>query len=183
MTIASQYETAKNSNWLDFFEEAHEKYNLPVELLLAIASRESGMRNIVGDHGRGFGLMQIDSGAFPLWCKTDAWQNPRNGIFKGALVLSDNIKTVHRLQGKRCWKTWGGKVRYTAPKGLSTEQVMRVAIAGYNTGVGNSLWGQLLGTPDRTTTGGDYSRDVLQRAADFRRLIEADRKIEDETEE
>ena len=47
-----------------FFKTAAERYQLPPEILLAIASRETNMRNIIGDGGHGYGIMQIDDRSF-----------------------------------------------------------------------------------------------------------------------
>jgi hypothetical protein len=44
---------------------------LPIpEILMAIASRETNMRNIIGDGGHGYGIMQIDDRSFPEWCNS-----------------------------------------------------------------------------------------------------------------
>ena len=73
--LARQFERA--NGWIKFFKTAAERYQLPPEILLAIASRETNMRNIIGDGGHGYGIMQIDDEAFPsgptgLWKDVNA---------------------------------------------------------------------------------------------------------------
>jgi soluble lytic murein transglycosylase-like protein len=66
--LRRQFQRAKKNGWLQTFKKAAEKYDFPPEVLLAIASRETNMRNIIGDGGHGYGIMQIDDRSFPEWC-------------------------------------------------------------------------------------------------------------------
>ena len=55
-----QYDRAKSNGWLIHFANAAAKYGHTTADLVAIASRETNMKNIAGDAGHGYGLMQID---------------------------------------------------------------------------------------------------------------------------
>ena len=64
-TIASQIAHIKNNGVIAAFNQVASETGLDRNLLLAIASRESGMgkkldANWLGDNGNGIGLMQID---------------------------------------------------------------------------------------------------------------------------
>ena len=58
--LRSQYEDASSIGLRTACKEAEAKYDLPAGLMLAIASRETNMRNINGDGGHGRGVFQID---------------------------------------------------------------------------------------------------------------------------
>src|SRR5262249_34368018 len=51
---------ARKNGWLPILTKAEKRHNLPAGLLLAIASRETDMQDVVGDGGHGRGLFQID---------------------------------------------------------------------------------------------------------------------------
>lgn len=150
--LINQYQAAKSSGWIDAFRTAAAHYQIPVEILVAIASRETNMRNILGDGGHGHGVMQIDDRSFPQWCASGKWKDPHKAIDMGAWVLSDKIAKAAKV----------GK------------DSLRVGIASYNAG-GNAIQDYLTyKNPDRRTTGHDYSADVLKRAEVFRGLLGAD---------
>ena len=85
--LKRQFERAKKNGWIKTFKSAAATYQFPPEVLMAIASRETNMRNIIGDGGHGYGLVQIDDRSFPEWCNSGLWKDPLAGIHKGALVL------------------------------------------------------------------------------------------------
>src|SRR6185312_2217418 len=58
--LLTQLNRTRARGWLPFFNEAATQFSFPVALLLAIASRESNVQNILGDGGHGRGIMQID---------------------------------------------------------------------------------------------------------------------------
>lgn len=151
-----QYNKAKGEGWIATFREAAESHDFAPETLIAIASRETAMRNIKGDwrDGRwhGFGLMQIDIGSFPEWIATGEWKDPKKSIRKGADVLSTKRAQVI--------------ARKVPPK-----DALPVAIAAYNAGVHAIDAYFKHGNPDRPTTGHDYSQDVLKRAEEFKKLL------------
>jgi spore coat assembly protein SafA len=130
----------------DAFNAAGAKYGLPPALLAAIASRESRGgaaldRNGRGDGGNGYGLMQVDVGTRP---------NPKGGpysaehIDEAASILKEKLDAV--------------KARY--PNASEADQ-LKLATAKYNGGSGT------ISNPDKGTTGGDYSNDVIVRAQTY----------------
>ncbi len=68
---------------------------------MAIASRETNMRNIVGDGGHGYGIMQIDDRSYPDWCHSGLWKDATAGIQKGASVLDAKRETIRDGQGRK----------------------------------------------------------------------------------
>jgi spore coat assembly protein SafA len=130
----------------DAFNAAGAKYGLPPALLAAIASRESRGgaaldRNGRGDGGNGYGLMQVDVGTRP---------NPKGGpysaehIDEAASILKEKLDAV--------------KAKY--PNASEADQ-LKLATAKYNGGSGT------ISNPDKGTTGGDYSNDVIARAQTY----------------
>jgi len=130
----------------DAFNAAGAKYGLPPALLAAIASRESRGgaaldRNGRGDGGNGYGLMQVDVGTRP---------NPKGGpysaehIDEAASILKEKLDQV--------------KAQY--PNASAADQ-LKLATAKYNGGSGT------ISNPDKATTGGDYSNDVIARAQTY----------------
>ena len=170
--LLAEFEYAKDHGWLDAFEKAGKDYEIPEELLMGIASRETNMRNIVGDGGHGYGLMQIDVRSFPGWVQSGAWRFPEQGIERGAQVLDQKRTEIGHGVGKRL--AIGG---YSFVGKLFGDQATlnRVSVADYNAG----LWGyycySLGRDPDQFTTGKNYSADVLRRAATFAELLKEDR--------
>ena len=58
--LTQEIALAHSRGWLPFISRAEKRHKLPPGLLLAIASRETNMQDIVGDGGHGRGLFQID---------------------------------------------------------------------------------------------------------------------------
>jgi len=87
--------------------------------------------------GWGYGLGQIDFVSWRQWLDTHDWKDPFVNLNKSAEILSNGINRL-------------GDIRY--------------GIASYNAGL-NHNYG--IGDPDRFTTSGNYSRDVLARANRF----------------
>ena len=133
------------------FEAAASRFNLPPALLAAIASRESRGGNILkdgfGDHGRGFGLMQVDIGnPFPV--VQDGGPAGQPHIDQATGILRDKLAAV----------------RKKFPD-LSKAEQLQAAVSRYNGGRG-------LPPPDsdQGTTGGDYMNDVWARARFYARV-------------
>ncbi len=145
--LFQQYERARAEwPWLHYVEKIN---GLPKYTLFAIASRETNMRNILGDGGHGVGIFQRDDRAF-AGMKTPVgtlstkagkdWYllHPRQQADDAAALHKGNLKVFSGIESR--------------------------ALAAYNAGAGgvqralNRGW-----HPDRATTGGDYSQDVLDR--------------------
>jgi hypothetical protein len=134
------------------FEEAARNLNAPPALLAAIASRESRGgavldKNGFGDHGNGFGLMQVDKrNPFPV--VKDGGPAGQPHINQATSILKEKLQTV--------------KKKFP---GLSEVEQWQAAVSRYNGGAG-------LPPPnsDKGTTGGDYMNDVWARARFYARV-------------
>ena len=151
--LTDQFRDAAATGWLPYFETAAHQTGLPIELLLGVASRETNIRNIKGDlrNGiyHGYGVMQVDIGTQPDFCRTWTAGEAQGSIHCGAQVLA-------------------GKRNYLAHRGITD---LKAVAAAYNTGEGNVFRSIRAGAdPDRTTSGGDYGFDVLARTEIFANL-------------
>ncbi len=148
----------------DIIVASAQKHEWPPEIIAGILSRESRFGLILeeegkGDQGHGHGLMQIDDRSFGDWLAANDWQNPAVNIEKGVEILT-------------------GKYNYLAGKGvlddLNEADSQQAAVAAYNCGEGNVLKVLQKGEDiDSRTAGGDYSADVLARAARFKEVFTA----------
>ena len=130
-----------------------ERYDIAPPILAAIVSRESRGRNVIGDSGYGHGLAQVDSGSFGVW--TRRWRASgmpaEEGLRKGAEIFAN----------KRSY------LRGQFPN-LTEDKLTAATLSSYNAGEGTVAWALRRGaSPDRYTTGRNYSRDALNRAAVF----------------
>ncbi|HXJ38748.1 MAG TPA: transglycosylase SLT domain-containing protein [Bryobacteraceae bacterium] len=149
--LRMQYKSAVTNGWLAFFAAAAAAHGFPVELLLALASRETNMRSIKGDMDKdgvyhGFGIMQVDNRTDPAFCASWTPEQVEGSITRGAQILAGNRARL-------------------AAKGIADP---RAVAAAYNTGAGNVAKSLAAGENcDHTTTGKDYGTDVLARMAVF----------------
>ena len=65
--LKRQIGIAGTRGWAPIMNQAERRHKLPAGLLIAIASRETDMNDIVGDNGHGRGLFQIDDRAHTDW--------------------------------------------------------------------------------------------------------------------
>lgn len=168
--LKKQFDRA-NKEFAGMFDEAAKKTGLPAELLMGIASRETNMRNIVGDKGRGVGVMQVDVGTDAAFKASGAWKDAAAAIERGAEILKDKITQLVTLAGEQVTikSRAGDKFSFTVPE-LSGADLTRTGIASYNSGLFAARNVSLGRSVDASTTGRDYSADVLQRAEIFRQL-------------
>jgi hypothetical protein len=141
-----------------FIEEGANKHGFSIAVIAGIGSRESHWGLILnppgpsgtGDFGHGRGLLQIDDRAFPQFIGTGKWKDPRENILFGSQVLADNRAFMQRrtsLQGK---------------------ELLRAALAAYNSGPGNALRAlNDRGDVDFLTANRNYGKDTLSRAGWF----------------
>lgn len=166
--LKKQFKRAKDSGWVPFFEKAGKDYKFPTDILMAIDSRETNMRNMIGDGGHGYGIMQIDDRSFPEWCHSGLWKDVNAVIQKGAWVLDSKRETIRNGQGKKL------KIKrstFTGKPNLTNTELLRTAIAAYNAGLW-AYWGlSERDDPDYRTTGKDYSSDTLARSKIFKKLM------------
>lgn len=135
------------------FRIAAAEWNCDPLILAAICDRESMGGAALnprgptgrGDGGHGHGLMQIDSRSWSSWLRTHDWQDALTNVRKGAEIFATELE---RFAG--------------------VADGVRAAIAAYNCGptqVRRAL--ELAKDVDTFTTGGNYSADVMRRAAAF----------------
>jgi hypothetical protein len=144
--VFERYHLTKIKDAWGYFANAAAATGIPAAVLAAIASRETGVRMIVGDGGHGRGVMQIDDRYHSAFTSSPAAMDWTQNPMYGAKVLASYLQQA--ISG-----------------GVDEFNALRVALAGYNQGLsGAKADYQNYGDPDKTTTGGDYSKDVLQRA-------------------
>ena len=151
--LKREFDRATTNGWIPFFTAAAQVNRFEIEFLMAIASRETNMKNIKGDlrNGvfHGFGIMQVDIGTDPVFCAQWTPQQVEGSINRGTAILADKRNSL-------------AAKNITDPKAIA---------AAYNTGASNVVRSIQAGAdPDRTTTGHDYGADVLARKAVFARL-------------
>lgn len=169
--IRNQLGKVRQRGWLSHFVDAANSTGFTPETLLGIGSRESNIEQIIGDNGHGHGIMQIDDRSFPEFVRSGKWRDPRLNVFKGAQVLAGAYNTVRRGQGRQLTCTINGRRVGFVGVRLGPGDLLRTALAAYNSGCRAYYWMSVAGDPDRGTTGRDYSRDTLARAAEFKRLL------------
>jgi hypothetical protein len=152
--LKAQLDDVTRAGWLPFFQAAAIQTGIPVELLLAIGSRETNLKNIKGDFRKGeyhgFGIMQVDIGTDRAFC--EAWTEAKvaESIIKGATILRAKFAYLRHRGIPGSWKN-------TAAAYNAGEQAVITAI-------------QTGEDPDSKTTGKDYGSDVAARAEIFARL-------------
>ena len=166
-----QLATAFERGWLESFRLAATTTGLDIALLLAIASRESGIRNITGDHGRGFGIMQVDIGTDPQ--AEGNGLDPKWNIARGAEILLEKRRWIMDHAGKTATLSYhAARLEFLIPESITqVSDFERLWIAGYNAGawpVYHYLQGK---DPDYPTTGKNYSADVIARRDVFGRWL------------
>ncbi len=145
--------------YMPILRKASEAYNIDLSILAGILSRESHVGLALsppgphgtGDHGHGRGLVQVDDRWHSHFTDTPEWKDPRANIYYGVKLLRDFMDYLQRktsLQGR---------------------DLLRAAIASYNAGPGSIMRRHIQGGEpvDASTTGGNYSKDVLSRAGWF----------------
>jgi peptidoglycan hydrolase-like protein with peptidoglycan-binding domain len=148
--LAEQVSRSRARGWAPIMSKAEKRHDLPAGLLLAVASRETDMEDIVGDKGHGRGLFQIDDRFHAEWLAAHGAPGPAttprvgDAVEFAASMLESNLA-------------------FAMQNGVPAADQVRFACSAYNAGPGGALTGQRSGDCDRKTTGGDYGRDVLER--------------------
>ncbi|MBA3578914.1 MAG: hypothetical protein H0W42_02915 [Gemmatimonadaceae bacterium] len=183
MRLSAEVTRATNEGWVAYFVRAAAAFGLDPWVLMAIASRETGMGGrktatgyqwltTPGDAGHGFGMMQIDSRSFPEWTRLGHWRDAREGIWKGAEVLAAKRRDIVSREGlsltvrERSGQTWP----FVMPV-LRGGALLDCAIAAYNSGDWAPYHVSRGRSPDYGTTGKNYAADVRERAAEFYELF------------
>ena len=132
--------------------------DLSLAYVLAVASRETNIKNILGDGGHGVGVIQIDTRYHDIARRMkddDNWRTqPEVLIRYGVKMLQDNVQWA----AKR-WPT------------LTYRQHLKIAASAYNSGRGGAQRGVAVSDCDAFTTGKDYGEDVLERMDAITKLL------------
>lgn len=128
------------------FTAAGQQFSIPPSLLAAIASRESRGGSVLvggfGDHGNGFGVMQVDK---------------RHHVLQGT---DDPFGMTHIVQATGILRNSIDQVQHDHPD-WPLERQVQGGVSGYNQGPGKI---KTLDRMDLGSTGNDYSNDVWARA-------------------
>ncbi|MGH7815783.1 MAG: hypothetical protein ACREOR_00180, partial [Candidatus Binatia bacterium] len=173
-----QFEEANRRGFTEAFKKASAKTGFSTDLLMGIGSRETNMRNIVGDRGRGVGLMQVDTGTDAAFKASGKWKDAEASIIRGAEILKEKFDWLTRMAGKQVSlkDKQGNTVKFTVPK-LEGEEKLRTAVAMYNSGAWAAYHVSKGRSADAGTTGKDYSADVLKRQASFGALLGGNQSV------
>ena len=154
--LTAELRSAEASGLVEICARAERAAGLPACLLLAIASRETGCRDVVGDHGHGRGYFQIDDRYHHGWLArhraggAGMTPPPAAAAAYAAGIVESNLA-------------------YGRVHGVRNAELMRFALSAYNAGPLGALRGYRAGDSDLETTGHDYGADVLARMEAFRR--------------
>ncbi|XP_040277907.1 lysozyme g-like isoform X2 [Bufo bufo] len=125
-----------------------QKTGMDGAVIAGIISRESragsALKNGLGDHNNGFGLMQVDK----RYHKPEGTWNSEAHMNQATKILISSYNTMMKNYPSASKETW-----------------LKGAIAAYNTGTGRV---KNLNSVDLYTTGRDYANDVAARAQFFR---------------
>ena len=151
--------------------EIGEREHIDPALLLAMAHRESAMRNIVGDGGHGRGIVQIDDRFHGDWLKEHkgCLSGSFDARFDSALPAG-RVPTLAAGMSKAC-ELLHQNVAFAKQNGVPDGKRLRFAVAAYNCGPGNAIKGFRDGDVDKLTTGGNYASDVLARRSEIKHLL------------
>ncbi|XP_048838895.1 lysozyme g-like [Brienomyrus brachyistius] len=142
-------DSTRMSNYKGLINKVGSDLKMDPTIICGIISRESragaALDHGWGDHGNGFGLMQVDKRHHT---PVGEW-NSEQHVRQGTQILIDSINEV-----KAKFPGW--------PK----EHILKGGIAAYNFGSKNVKTYERL---DVGTTGNDYSNDVVARAQWFKR--------------
>ena len=161
MSLAAELERAKQKGIFDLLSAAAEKHSLDLAYLLAVASRETGITNELGDFGHGVGVLQIDIRFHPIALtakQTGAWKTDAGPLIDyGAGMLAHNV-------------AWATQTFPQFSRGDGSGW-LKIGASAYNAGQGGAAHGTEQGDSDKFTTGKNYGADVLERMAGFTSLL------------
>lgn len=101
-SLAIELQIAHDKQFMPLFAAAAKKYDMPIALLLAIASRESNMGKGLdtqgkGDRGYAWGIMQIDRRAHPTFTNNTSPFDHAKIVDYGGKVWADNYKQFNDI--------------------------------------------------------------------------------------
>jgi soluble lytic murein transglycosylase-like protein len=136
------------------------KWHHRPEVVAAIIMKESsGNALAIGADGSDHGLMQLNDKVFPDFCAGESWKDPAANIDTGCQLL---------------WNTRGQVIEECQKFQVTATEsdIERMAIAGYNCGADRAVHYFRRGLdPDTETTNGNYSKTVLEFAAQYAEIM------------
>lgn len=153
-----ELDRARSAGWERHMRAAERRASLPAGLLLAVASQETDMNDVVGDGGHGRGLFQIDDRSHAAFLSEEGAAGPggKPPVAAAARYAADLLRSNREFGARR---------------GVRDADRFKFMLSAYNAGAGGALAGYEEGDSDRRTTGGDYGRAVLGRYAIFQELL------------
>jgi Putative peptidoglycan binding domain len=157
-SLGVELDRARSTGWERHMRAAERACKLPDGLLLAIASQETDMNDVVGDGGHGRGLFQIDDRSHVTFLTKQGagGAGGKPPIAAAARYAADLLRANNDF-GVR--------------NGVRAPDRTKFMLSAYNAGAGGAIAGYREGDSDKRTTGGDYGRAVLRRYAIFQELL------------
>ncbi len=160
--LVTQLARLRNSGFDLLLTQFAAANGLPTAFVFAIASRETNCTNELGDiqngQAHGVGIIQIDV-QHPIAQQardSGTWRtDPGPLINFGTTLLSADVI----------------QVKHVLPNLTDPNDILRVAAAGYNCGIGRAIQAEAQGNADKFTTGGDYGQDVINRMQIFQNIL------------
>ena len=154
--LRSQVDHARAAGLMALLVAGAHKSGLPPAYVVAVASRETRIQNILGDGGHGHGVLQIDDRRHPsvINAHPDWRQNAAPLIDYGCELLRTNV-------------AWAGN-RFPD---LDAAGRLTLAAAAYNAGPSGAAAGHQAGDCDIRTAGGNYGEDVMDRMQAIAELL------------
>lgn len=156
--LAAEFARARAAGWDRHCAAGEQASGLPAGLLLAIASQETDMNDVVGDGGHGRGLFQIDDRFHRDFLARNGAAGPggRPPVPAAARYAAGLVRA---------------NLDFAARNGVREPDRLKFCLSAYNAGAGGALAGYREGDSDRRTTGRDYGKAVLGRWAIFQELL------------
>ena len=139
----------------DLIIQAAVRHDIAPEVFVALCNEETNDTDELGDGGHGVGPCQIDDRSWEIAQVAKAtglcWTDPAPLLDCGANLLARNKSQA--------------KGRYPL---LAADLILRIALSGYNCGMGNAFAGHEAGDCDKYTANGHYGEEILAKAEVFR---------------
>lgn len=170
--LERQFDRLTVNGWLEYFRREAERGGTTTAHLLGTGSRETNLKNIKGDfrngHYNGFGILQIDIGTDPEYCRHWTDDDVEGGIVGGVHIYLAKIYDTKACVGKRVMV----RNRSFTGKAVEADDLRRIATSAYNCGRWAHYHFSRGEHIDSTSTGHDYSRDVYDRAVEFADILQ-----------
>jgi hypothetical protein len=155
--VREQFDRARSIGLVDLCRKAERRHHLPRFLLLAVASRETNCRDVVGDGGHGRGVFQIDDRFHGEWLAEHG-------------AVSEGTVPALPAAADYAARMLATALALAEDHELGGRGAAKFAAAAYNAGIEGAIEGLRAGDADARTTGHDYGSDVIWRMQAFRKL-------------